>query len=143
MTTNYGKLYSKKSTPQWQSIPGSGQVPNSAGGFAWPVDDWTRLDRFLMLGSEKGSYYASERALTRGRDPVHELVRPLLLRDGRAPRQPALDQARQDRVDLALRRAPEVVDAPRCQSVELVTRGRPERQEAEQRVLGEREPLRG
>jgi 60 kDa SS-A/Ro ribonucleoprotein len=65
MTTNYGKLYSKKSTPQWQSIPGSGQVPNSAGGFAWPIDDWTRLDRFLMLGSEKGSYYATARALTR------------------------------------------------------------------------------
>ena len=64
MTTNYGKLYSKKATPQWQPIPGSGQVPNSAGGYAWPVDDWARLDRFLLLGSEGGSYYASERALT-------------------------------------------------------------------------------
>jgi len=66
MTTNYGKLYSKKATPQWQPIPGSGQVPNSAGGYAWPVDDWSRLDRFLVLGSEGGSYYASERALTAG-----------------------------------------------------------------------------
>ena len=65
MTTNYGKLYSKKATPQSQPIPGSGQVPNSAGGFAWSVDDWTRLDRFLLLGSEGGSYYATERALTR------------------------------------------------------------------------------
>ena len=64
MTTNYGKLYSKKATPQWQPIPGSGQVPNSAGGYAWPVDDWARLDRFLLLGSEGGSYHASERALT-------------------------------------------------------------------------------
>jgi 60 kDa SS-A/Ro ribonucleoprotein len=42
-----------------------GTVANSAGGFAFPVDDWTRLDRFLVLGSEGGSYYASERALTR------------------------------------------------------------------------------
>jgi 60 kDa SS-A/Ro ribonucleoprotein len=42
-----------------------GTVPNSAGGFAFPVDDWMRLDRFLVLGSEGGSYYASERALTR------------------------------------------------------------------------------
>jgi 60 kDa SS-A/Ro ribonucleoprotein len=66
MTTNYGVHYSKKATPQWQAIPGSGQVPNSAGGFAWPVDDWHRLDRFLLLGSEGGSYYASERALTVG-----------------------------------------------------------------------------
>lgn len=40
------------------------QTPNSAGGHGWAVDDWTRLDRFLILGSEGGSYYASERELT-------------------------------------------------------------------------------
>jgi 60 kDa SS-A/Ro ribonucleoprotein len=45
-------------------IPGSTQVANSAGGFAWAVDDWARLRRFLILGSEGGSYYASERTLT-------------------------------------------------------------------------------
>ena len=39
-------------------------VPNSAGGYAFAVDDWTRLERFLILGSEGGSYYATERALT-------------------------------------------------------------------------------
>lgn len=48
-----------------QSEPMPGTVPNSAGGHAFPVDDWVRLDRFLMLGSESGSYYAAERALTR------------------------------------------------------------------------------
>ena len=37
------------------------QVENSAGGYAWAVDDWTRLHRFLILGSEGGTYYA-ERA---------------------------------------------------------------------------------
>src|SRR3712207_2611874 len=42
-----------------------GRVPNSAGGDAYPVDDWTRLRRFLVLGSEGGSFYASEAALTR------------------------------------------------------------------------------
>ena len=51
-------------TPQSQPMPGTNQAPNSAGGFAWAVDDWTRLDRFLVLGSEGGSYYATERALT-------------------------------------------------------------------------------
>jgi 60 kDa SS-A/Ro ribonucleoprotein len=51
-------------TPQSQPIPGSKQVPNSAGGYAYAVDDWKRLDRFLILGSEGGSYYASERKLT-------------------------------------------------------------------------------
>jgi len=40
-------------------------VPNRPGGFAWSVDDWTRLHRFLILGSEGGSYYASELNLTR------------------------------------------------------------------------------
>lgn len=51
-------------TPQSQPIPGSTQVSNSAGGYAWTVDDWTRLHRFLVLGSEGGSYYAGERKLT-------------------------------------------------------------------------------
>lgn len=40
------------------------QITNSAGGQAFAVDDWTRLDRFLVLGSEGGTYYASERKLT-------------------------------------------------------------------------------
>jgi 60 kDa SS-A/Ro ribonucleoprotein len=40
------------------------QVKNSAGGYSFPVDEWKRLDRFLILGSEGGSYYASEQKLT-------------------------------------------------------------------------------
>lgn len=40
------------------------QVANSAGGYSFAVDEWKRLDRFLVLGSEGGSYYASERELT-------------------------------------------------------------------------------
>ncbi|GLC24837.1 TROVE domain-containing protein [Roseisolibacter agri] len=52
-------------TPQAEPIPGSTQVPNSAGGFAWAVDQWTRLDRFLILGSEGGTFHVGERALTR------------------------------------------------------------------------------
>ena len=39
-------------------------MPNSAGGHAFPVDDMSRLHRFLILGSEGGSYYAGERKLT-------------------------------------------------------------------------------
>ncbi len=63
---NLIKHYSTQMTPQSAQIPNSAvpQVKNSAGGFVWAVDDWTRLDRFLILGSEGGSYYASERALT-------------------------------------------------------------------------------
>jgi 60 kDa SS-A/Ro ribonucleoprotein len=52
-------------TPQHEPIPGTAQVKNAAGGFAWKVGSMDRLRRFLILGSEGGSYYASERDLTR------------------------------------------------------------------------------
>lgn len=66
MTMSYLKnvVNRAKTTPQTQPIPGSSQVRNSAGGYSFPVDDWVRLDRFLVLGSEGGSYYATEKALT-------------------------------------------------------------------------------
>ncbi|HKH93718.1 MAG TPA: TROVE domain-containing protein, partial [Gemmatimonadaceae bacterium] len=51
-------------TPQAEQIPGTTQIPNSAGGYAWPVDHWTRLDRFLVLGTEGGTFYIGERTLT-------------------------------------------------------------------------------
>ena len=58
------KKVSTRETPQSEKIFGSDQVPNSAGGFAWKVTDEIRLDRFLILGTEGGSYYSGERALT-------------------------------------------------------------------------------
>ena len=51
-------------TAQSEPIPGSSQVPNAAGGFVWPVAPWTRLDRFLVLGSEGGTFHIGERTLT-------------------------------------------------------------------------------
>ena len=60
---NYGNLFSLRRNPQSEPIPRT--VPNSAGGHAFAISDWTRLDRFLVLGSEGGSYYAGERELTR------------------------------------------------------------------------------
>jgi 60 kDa SS-A/Ro ribonucleoprotein len=62
--TNVFKLFNRKQTTQAQPILGSSQAANNAGGFAWALDDWHRLDRFLILGSEGGTYYVSERALT-------------------------------------------------------------------------------
>jgi 60 kDa SS-A/Ro ribonucleoprotein len=41
------------------------QQQNQAGGFAFVLDHWARLDRWLILGCEGGSYYATERAMTR------------------------------------------------------------------------------
>jgi len=40
------------------------QVADSEGGYVFPVDRWTRLRHFLILGSEGGSFYAGEHDLT-------------------------------------------------------------------------------
>ena len=99
---SYLKRHGTRRVPQWAPIPGTRQVPNSAGGFAWEVDDWARLRRFLILGSEGGSYYATEWTLTRenaqavercvredGRRTVAEIAR--VSEEGRAPKNdPAL-----------------------------------------------------
>ena len=61
----YLQRLSRRRAPQTAPIPGTNQIRNSAGGFAWAVDEWTRLRRFLILGSEGCSYYAGEWNLTR------------------------------------------------------------------------------
>jgi 60 kDa SS-A/Ro ribonucleoprotein len=33
--------------------------------YSWQVDDWTRLDRFLILGAEGGTHYITERDLAK------------------------------------------------------------------------------
>ena len=97
---SYLKQHGTRRVPQW--APREGQVPNSAGGHAWAIDAWARLRRFLILGSEGGSYYASEWTLTRenaqaveaciredGMRAVAEMVR--VSREARAPKNdPAL-----------------------------------------------------
>lgn len=59
----YGQ-YNVKETPQSEPIPGVAQVLNSAGGYVFELDDWGRLDRFLVLGTEGGTYYVKQRELT-------------------------------------------------------------------------------
>jgi 60 kDa SS-A/Ro ribonucleoprotein len=97
---SYLKPHGTRRVPQW--APLRRQVRNSAGGYAWRVDRWMRLRRFLILGSEGGSYYASQWTLTRenakavetcvredGARTVAEIVR--VSDEGRAPKNdPAL-----------------------------------------------------
>ncbi len=64
MSTSYAKHFSTLATPQAEQIPGTNQVQNSAGGYVFEVTPWTRLQRFLILGNEGGTYYASEKKLT-------------------------------------------------------------------------------
>jgi 60 kDa SS-A/Ro ribonucleoprotein len=53
-----------QNTPQSQPLPDRAMIQNAAGGYVFAIDDWQRLRRFLILGSEGGSYYESERKLT-------------------------------------------------------------------------------
>lgn len=54
---------SSLSTPQSERMRPD-QTPNSAGGYSWEVDPFTRLRRFLILGTDGGTYYINERQLT-------------------------------------------------------------------------------
>jgi 60 kDa SS-A/Ro ribonucleoprotein len=51
-------------TPQMQPQAGKDQIENRAGGYVYAIDPWERVDRFLILGSERGTYYVGERVLT-------------------------------------------------------------------------------
>ena len=53
-----------RKTPQSQPIPGREMVKNNAGGYTFEIDPLKQLKRFLILGTEGGSYYQSEQALT-------------------------------------------------------------------------------
>jgi 60 kDa SS-A/Ro ribonucleoprotein len=92
---SYLKDFDPHTTPQ--SEPLEGQVPNSAGGFTWKVDDWMQMRRFLILGSEGGTYYITQHKLTKdsadavlrcieadGQRAVSEIVS--ISREGRAPK---------------------------------------------------------
>src|SRR3989344_1872978 len=61
---HYAQHANIRQTEQTQPILGREQVENSAGGFVFAIDDKKRFDRFLILGCEGGTYYASERQLT-------------------------------------------------------------------------------
>jgi 60 kDa SS-A/Ro ribonucleoprotein len=63
----YRAFASKKTlTPQTQPIPGreTEMVQNAAGGYVFQIGDWERLERFLIIGSDGGTYYASGAKLT-------------------------------------------------------------------------------
>lgn len=52
-------------TPQTQRAPGrNDQVRNSERGFVFKVSDMDRVRRFLILGSEAGSFYVNPQKLT-------------------------------------------------------------------------------
>lgn len=61
--SNYMNSSGLTSTPQTERLT-KNQKKNNAGGFVYKIDNWKRLSRFLILGSEGGTYYVSESKLT-------------------------------------------------------------------------------
>lgn len=51
-------------TPQWEQDDPT-QVQNSAGGYVYALSPEKAFERFLILGTEGGTYYAKERDLTK------------------------------------------------------------------------------
>lgn len=85
-----------RTTPQSQPAD-PGQQQNNAGGYTFTVHPVERLRRFLVLGTDGGTYYATERALTQknaevvlswARERSTELVDEVvsISTSGRAPR---------------------------------------------------------
>lgn len=71
MAINYARIFNHRATPQSQPIPGSSQVRNSGGGYSWQVDDWTRLDRFLMRVRRVSNLGGLQDPLEGGRNTRH------------------------------------------------------------------------
>jgi 60 kDa SS-A/Ro ribonucleoprotein len=97
---NYARGASRKRTPQSQPVLGKGQKRNLAGGYVFTVDPMMKIRRFLVLGCEGGSYYATERKMVRdnaetliktiqtnGVDVVNEIVE--ISANARAPKNDA------------------------------------------------------
>jgi 60 kDa SS-A/Ro ribonucleoprotein len=84
-------------THQGLPIPGRDMVENNAGGFVFKLDEWKQLERFLILGSEGGTFYVSEKKLTADnankvllllkKDGVKVVEKTVeILKSGRAPK---------------------------------------------------------
>jgi len=73
MTTNYARVTgtarsragNRTTTPQTKAIRGreSEMTKNAAGGVSFKMDDFNRLQRFLILGVESNTFYTGQREL--------------------------------------------------------------------------------
>lgn len=95
----YSNLFNPNQTPQTEKAE-ENQVKNSAGGYVFQIDQWKQLERFLILGSDGGTYYATPQKLTRenakvvqacfAEDPSKTVIKILEISEsGRAPKNDA------------------------------------------------------
>ncbi|MDP9104457.1 MAG: TROVE domain-containing protein, partial [Candidatus Eremiobacteraeota bacterium] len=61
------RIFRGRAAGTLQTLPQAGrtQVRADNGGYVYPLDRWARVDRFLILGSEGGTFYATEQRLTK------------------------------------------------------------------------------
>lgn len=83
MTINYAKQFTRtakapSTTSVYQKVA-EHQVENSCGAHVFAVNDWDRLNRFLILGAEGGTYYVGQADLVKSN---HEAVLRCLKADG-------------------------------------------------------------
>jgi 60 kDa SS-A/Ro ribonucleoprotein len=80
--STYSTALSNKTTPQSAPIPGreKDMAKNNAGGFTFTITPFQMLERFLILGSDKPTYYSSAQKLTKNNA---ENIRTCLKEDGR------------------------------------------------------------
>lgn len=83
-----------RTLPVTTPIPNRGQVVNSTGGYGWEVNDWDRLTRFLVLGTEGGTYYVGEQDLLKGN---HAAITRCLAADAQRTVQTIVDISTQGR----------------------------------------------
>lgn len=74
------RSYTQKAKNTPQSKPArEDQVPNNAGGYAFQVSDWQRLERFLTIGADSGTYYVQAKDLIKQNA---EVVKRCIVEDG-------------------------------------------------------------
>lgn len=76
---SYNKHFPQKNASVMEQTRAD-QVQASDGGYVFQADAWERLNRFLVIGAIGGSYYASERELSR--DNILNVVLPIVQSDG-------------------------------------------------------------
>ncbi|MCB1083662.1 MAG: hypothetical protein KDK61_05090, partial [Simkania sp.] len=64
MNIKYSQHFNLKQPKTPQTEAAYGATLNNAGGYSFELDRWQKLDRFLILGTEGGTYYVTERKLT-------------------------------------------------------------------------------
>lgn len=59
------EVTNRRKTPQTEKVPGvQRQATNNAGGVSFTISKWDYLERFLVLGTEGGTFYVKQKALT-------------------------------------------------------------------------------